>query len=244
MCRQTRQFWNKSNIKERRGFTLAEVLITLAIIGVVAAITIPNLIMSYKSSVTYGKLAKNYSVLRQVTNDIQQEGRYVRLDAFFPENFQYFDSRIKFLKKCSGAGGGCFPDVEYTMLNPAVVSQIGNIEQSPFTLKAIMADGTLINMSLQINNSSCAWPNWGSGSLACWEGSIYVDINGFSGPNRLGDDLFIFYYTRDAGLIPAGTDDDNAAIKWQISCNNRTTCGIWCGAGCTARILLEHGVNY
>ncbi len=44
-------------------FTLAEVLITLAIIGVVAAMTIPNLIQSYKKSVIETRLAKFYSVM-------------------------------------------------------------------------------------------------------------------------------------------------------------------------------------
>ncbi len=36
----------------RKGFTLAEVLITLGIIGVVAAITIPSLITNYQKTVT------------------------------------------------------------------------------------------------------------------------------------------------------------------------------------------------
>ncbi len=44
-------------------FTLAEVLITLTIIGVVAALTIPTLVQSYKKSVVETKLAKFYSVM-------------------------------------------------------------------------------------------------------------------------------------------------------------------------------------
>ena len=44
-------------------FTLAEVLITLAVIGVVAALTIPNLIQSYKKTVVETRLAKFYNVM-------------------------------------------------------------------------------------------------------------------------------------------------------------------------------------
>lgn len=44
---------------------MAEVLITLAIIGVVAAMTIPNLIQSYKKSVIETRLAKFYSMMNQ-----------------------------------------------------------------------------------------------------------------------------------------------------------------------------------
>ena len=43
---------------KRSGFTLAEVLITLGIIGVVAALTIPNLIAGYEKQVTISKLQK------------------------------------------------------------------------------------------------------------------------------------------------------------------------------------------
>ncbi len=49
--------------KRKFGFTLAEVLITLAVIGVVAALTIPTLVQSYKKSVVETKLAKFYSVM-------------------------------------------------------------------------------------------------------------------------------------------------------------------------------------
>ena len=50
---------------KRAAFTLAEVLITLAIIGVVAAITIPTLVMGYKKKVTEVNLLKSYSMINQ-----------------------------------------------------------------------------------------------------------------------------------------------------------------------------------
>ncbi|MBQ8168255.1 type II secretion system protein, partial [bacterium] len=45
----------------KKAFTLAEVLITLAIIGVVAAMTIPTLIGNYKKLVVEVRLAKFYN---------------------------------------------------------------------------------------------------------------------------------------------------------------------------------------
>ena len=47
---------------KKSGFTLAEVLITLGIIGVVAAMTIPTLMMNYQKQVWESKLKKAYSV--------------------------------------------------------------------------------------------------------------------------------------------------------------------------------------
>ncbi len=49
----------------RKGFTLAEVLITLGIIGVVSAITMPLLIKSYQKQVTINRLKKTYTTLSQ-----------------------------------------------------------------------------------------------------------------------------------------------------------------------------------
>ena len=49
----------------RTAFTLAEILITLGIIGVVAAFTIPNVVSNYKKKVVETRLAKLYSVLNQ-----------------------------------------------------------------------------------------------------------------------------------------------------------------------------------
>ncbi len=53
------------NLSSLRGFTLAEVLITLGIIGVVAALTMPALIQNYKKYVHSVKLKKFYSTMQQ-----------------------------------------------------------------------------------------------------------------------------------------------------------------------------------
>ena len=53
------------NYKSRKGFTLAEVLITLGIIGVVAALTIPTLISAYKKNIVESRLRKCYGRVNQ-----------------------------------------------------------------------------------------------------------------------------------------------------------------------------------
>lgn len=49
----------------KKGFTLAEVLITLGIIGVVAAMTIPTLMTKYAKQRTETQLVKFYSMINQ-----------------------------------------------------------------------------------------------------------------------------------------------------------------------------------
>lgn len=54
--------------KGLKGFTLAEVLITLGIIGVAAALTMPALIANHKKQEVITKLKKIYSVMNQAIN--------------------------------------------------------------------------------------------------------------------------------------------------------------------------------
>lgn len=57
--------WDNSR---KIAFTLAEVLITLGIIGVVAAMTIPTLMANHRKKVVETKLEKIYSVMNQAIN--------------------------------------------------------------------------------------------------------------------------------------------------------------------------------
>ena len=59
----------------KKGFTLAEVLITLGIIGIVAAMTMPVLIAAHRKHIVVTKLEKVYSVFNQaVRTSIVEHG--------------------------------------------------------------------------------------------------------------------------------------------------------------------------
>ena len=59
----------------KKGFTLAEVLITLAIIGIVAALTIPSVISNYQQQEFKTGLKKAVSVLNEaIQTNIAQDG--------------------------------------------------------------------------------------------------------------------------------------------------------------------------
>ena len=60
-------------ILKNKAFTLAEVLITLGIIGVVAAMTIPTLMTKYQKHVALTRLKKTYSQLNQVFKLLNEE---------------------------------------------------------------------------------------------------------------------------------------------------------------------------
>ena len=87
---------------KKYAFTLAEVLITLGIIGIVAAMTIPTLFQSYKKKMVETKLVKVSSLINQAINAETWEGgealeridfdasnsnvEYGRADTVTPEN--------------------------------------------------------------------------------------------------------------------------------------------------------------
>lgn len=55
----------KKNSKRKFAFTLAEVLITLSIIGIVAALTLPTVMSSHRKKIVETRLVKFYSVMNQ-----------------------------------------------------------------------------------------------------------------------------------------------------------------------------------
>ena len=62
-------------VNKKRAFTLAEVLITLVVIGVIAAITVPTIVANYRREATSAKLKKFYSTLHQVSYRAKADGK-------------------------------------------------------------------------------------------------------------------------------------------------------------------------
>ena len=71
------------------GFTLAEVLITLGVIGVVAAMTMPTVIQKQQKKQTAVRLQKFYNVMSNAFT------RYYADEGIMPENFQFDDNIIR-----------------------------------------------------------------------------------------------------------------------------------------------------
>lgn len=72
------------------GFTLAEVLITLGIIGVVAALTLPSVIQKYQKKVTVERLKKSYSTLAQAVQMSVKDNDEVETWDFFAASTGFY----------------------------------------------------------------------------------------------------------------------------------------------------------
>lgn len=233
----------------KKAFTLAEVLITLGIIGVVAAITIPTLMQKKAEQETAGKLKKAYSTLSQAfTLAVQENGTPDTWNLGGVYNSQgainmlnIFANYLKLTKKC-GVSAGCFPDVNYKFLTGVPSGDNSTYYDNPnlnfnHYANAQMSDGTLIGFT--IRSSDCTTPRGTTPLLNNTCGGIVVDVNGFNDPNQLGIDTFCFYISK-YGIAPCGTQQDTS-VSFAGACKDKSTA---VGNGCTAWVLYNENLDY
>lgn len=210
---------------QRRAFTLAEVLITLVIIGVIAAFTIPTLINNTKKQEYVSALKKTYSTLATVTNKIMNDEGMPRGDiggwaTSSGAVFNQYKKYLSFVKECGVGVDGCYGQGSYKLLSSNDKDPTWGSSQFP---KIILSDGTLLIFVHRSND--CTSSMFGSNDLCS---SIGVDINGEKPPNIWGRDAFIFVI-KENGLHPAGCDTAVFDVRGQNS---------------TCKVLRESAMNY
>ena len=252
-------------------FTLAEVLLTLGIIGVVAALTLPSLIQNYQKQVWVNQLKKSVSTIEQGFKqalsedevfDLQDTELFLSLQGNeyqYPDNDGYNDFNNK-LKKyfkvikfdSERSGNEWQTDYKYLNSNEEINEDDANV--------LYLSDGTELFMYLTpehwyLDRKNCEIIKSLGGRMCDHMGYIYIDINGDKSPNTLGKDLFTFYLAPNGNLYPYG-GIDSAIMERQQEINSNS--GYWrnyeggiCGSkqydgwACAARII-ENGwkMNY
>ncbi len=219
-------------------FTLAEVLITLAIIGVVAALTIPAVVRNYKETQTVVQLRKNYSILSQAYNmAIAENGDPTGWDLKGLGNAEgglnFLDKMrpyLKIIKECKTTKNGCFARGYYKDLNGKDASYIDPGYQALIRL----ADGT--GIAFQVWRADC------DDSRAC--AFITVDLNGDKKPNQYGVDTFIFL-AKKAKLAPQGIKGDAYGFgNWCNLAKSSVADSNYNGVGCGAWVIINENMDY
>lgn len=221
-------------------FTLAEVLITLGIIGVVAAITIPTIVNHYKEKVTITKLKKLNSTFQNAFNLMRQEefggGDASEWGDISRDEFvQVYTKYLSVAQVCTQKDiQKCFYNTNYTNLN-GEQNQLYVSSYSGF----ILNDGAPVAVGWSGANSeyTISTGNYGQ---------IFVDINGKNPPNILGRDVFSFIIRKDAviarGTINPGANSSSKYDK-QGYCNKNSGVG-HNGLGCTAWVIYQENFDY
>ncbi len=212
-----------------KGFTLAEVLITLVIIGVTAAITVTSLIQSTQKQEYVQKLKKSYSTLQQAVYRISLNDGYPVFDFSDYTEDKFFESFIKevnYVKLCKDSADGCYYEEKVKYLNGD--TDTGNYDRKN---SIVTSDGILY----QWNNSKtlCSTKGLSEEDIENCIGRFIVDINGFKKPNKFGLDIFVFGIVNGKGAVPAGSGDNSKNCKRSAH-----------GVDCAAKVLKEGAINY
>ena len=100
--------------KIKPAFTLAEVLITLGVIGIVAAMTLPTLIANYKNKVLLNQAKNSYSKISNALLLVKTQNGYDSYADFFRPNttndelMQELSKSLQMTKICNAYRGGCW----------------------------------------------------------------------------------------------------------------------------------------
>lgn len=192
--------------KKSLAFTLAEVLVTLGIIGVVSAMTVPSLMKNHQRSVYVTQLHKVYNEIQQATSLQLQERNAINLVESGIRSqatmATFINSRLK-VSTCTSPSN-CFAS-EYKNMDGAAVTSYSNTNASCFT----MASGAAICLEYKapVTADSCKaseddkfMQEVGACDNLNMVGTLIVDSNGKSGPNVLGRDLFVMGLYNDGSV--------------------------------------------
>lgn len=225
----------------KKAFTLAEVLITVGIIGVIAAFTLSVLIQNYQKKSALTQLKKMYSITNQVIQRAENESGTKLSD--WPEWDQGSEAVLKtyFLPYLDGAkiynSGGDFRKAmclekeeafaQYTWLTGVRVSSPLHAMLSSIRLK----DGSCIGFSSRHKDS---------GSYLY----LYLDVNGGKNkPNVIGKDLFVFEINtnnKNNKIVPYGYNwkyENLTSESIDNACNKKARAG---GRTCSAKIIADN----
>ncbi len=197
-------------IKNKKAFTLAEVLISLTLIGVVAVLTksivrVPDVNDAYLRT----QWRKTFTEFSNVTKQIawEHDGLMTNLASTHNEFRNLFTSKkLTTVKTCDQGASvdECWHNTSnFTYYNN---STYGGSSWSTLMSRAILENGTLIAFRLDSNTcTSSLTPN----NDNC--GALHIDVNGFKPPNSVGKDIFAFYVRKNGTITPLGAQGVNAA---------------------------------
>jgi prepilin-type N-terminal cleavage/methylation domain-containing protein len=232
-------------LRIRRAFTLAEVLITLGVIGVVAALTMPSLITKYKEKEAVSKLKKVYATFGNAytlaanengTPDNWYTNEGHRSVEAANRMVEVFLPYLKVAKVCKQEKG-CWAD---TMYKKPDGTNATNWDTYNSTISRFMlSDGTSVFFHSYANTPV----NLGDGFLSESYGGMSVDINGKKAPNKWGVDTFSFILTKN-GIVPGGTDIATSATGTFPAACNRTNVPAGWGEACAAWVIYNENMDY
>lgn len=213
----------------KNAFTLAEVLITLGIIGIVAAMTLPGIINDTRYAEIQTSLKKNYSITQQALLQMSiDEGQVIKADY----GNLILESKLKNYFKlgfdCKGM------DYRNICWHPSdsTKPQYYTFNGQTKVKNSVLDDGAFVTN----DGSLYLFENAGGGTNHTTY--ITIDTNSIKKrPNQLGKDLFTFQITNKGKLLPMGAPGTHYT-DLETYCSASSTSDLN-GIACTYKALTD-----
>jgi len=208
-------------LSNKKGFTLAEVLLTLTIVGVIGALTIPPLIQNVQDIQLKTAWRKSYGDIAEATMIMKSDygGTLKNVFAGSTGMATKYGNYLSNTKYCASGVAGCWhPDFWYALG--------GASRPGGSFVGLILTDGRLALFGW--TTSDCSGSQ-GDSENSC--GTVTIDVNGFKKPNTIGKDIFRIHITENPGHIVAFPETWNGCIP--------SSNGIDSGWGCSSEYLYN-----
>lgn len=209
------------------GFTLAEILITLGIIGVVAALTIPTLVKNYQEQVYLNQFKNVYTNISQayqqaVTDTGSNADTWTAEDAY-----NNLKATLKVAKDCG-------------FNTPCAGANNGNI-------KSLAGDTTFVWMKYHLTLADGSTIRFGAYTTDDNKNAIelQVNTNGTKPPNQLGYDyFFLSLHTKNNAPVTGYYQNGWARKIWYCDKEPYPGSGWYRGGACSYWILKHWNMDY
>lgn len=239
-----------SGFNRLKAFTLAEVLVTLGIIGVVASMTMPTLVGNYQKKSYVTQLQKVYSQLQQAALKYKNDKNAINLrEAGLTSQAEiknFLHDNFNVVADCGSAvKEPCF-SATYTDLN-------GTSHNTNDSWGA--ASSVTLSSGVSIILDYPAYYTLTVDGVTSHYGHMVIDVNGPKGPNRGGRDIFFAEFYDDGSIDIAGATpecksqgkcDGNKSLKDMREAYFNSNCktGRY-GMGCIGKIINDNWeMNY
>ena len=191
----------------KKAFTLAELLIALTIVGVVAILTVPHVVKNAFTRANVAVLQQTYTKVSETLQSLMLEERIQILDDLdLPLSDEDETQSHAFMKKyfdiskdCGDSSSGCFAasykDIEDGSSRGDMF--VKNDSETFF----VLANGAAVALTADI------------------AGYLYIDVNNVEAPNVLGRDLFVLYIDQK-GAVSADSDVDGSITNIAEDCKS------------------------
>lgn len=227
-----------SDLKIVNGFTLAEVLITLVVIGVVAAMTIPTLVTKYQKEQTVNQL-------KQVLSQFNQAARLSVPEYGDPATWDYSISEYDFLKKYFK-----FVKADEMTFDRDEFSYKRSDGKNEGSLLVMRSGAPIISLNSGVLVYSNTSGPRSEAHQALKQSCYAVDLNGFKGPNKFGRDMFFLCLNGETGTVVPHRCNDYESLSVEKSrdvlkngpsnegyqCSKQNGRGMWC-----AELIVQDG---